>query len=257
MDALYYTLFAWFAPALYVFPIIFASGFDFRLFWRLVCWFRKVKLFRYAELASFYQFLTLWPNLLIWLSWLTLINCGETQIFCFILLSETLFRRFAHLLFKHPPTTFWSFRFTPWLKNVAFLFRHIAISKSIGYWSPLNMINWLLKRFSCIYSLPISAILPTVRKISSPFKTGMMPTVNARWRPPVRVNSLYSSKCHRVKKVKMSLTFLDFAIMAMNLFPDEFTGTFPQETLDGGFRKANPFADTYRFGGGKRGRQEG
>ena len=55
----------------------------------------------------------------------------------------------------------------------------------------------------------------------------------------------------------MSLTFLDFAIMAMNLFPDEFTGTFPQETLDGGFRKANPFADTYRFGGGKRGRQEG
>lgn len=106
MDALYYTLFAWFAPALYVFPIIFASGFDFRLFWRLVCWFRKVKLFRYAELASFYQFLTLWPNLLIWLSWLTLINCGETQIFCFILLSETLFRRFAHLLFKHPPQLF-------------------------------------------------------------------------------------------------------------------------------------------------------
>ena len=55
----------------------------------------------------------------------------------------------------------------------------------------------------------------------------------------------------------MSLTFLDFAIMAMNLSPDEFTGTFPQETLDGGSRKANPFADTYRFGGGKRGRQEG
>ena len=43
----------------------------------------------------------------------------------------------------------------------------------------------------------------------------------------------------------------------MRLFPDEFTGTLPQETLDGGFREANPLADTYRFGGGKRGRQEG
>ena len=55
----------------------------------------------------------------------------------------------------------------------------------------------------------------------------------------------------------MSLTFLDFAIMAVRLFPDEFTGTFPQETLDSGFREANPLADTYRFGGAKRGRQEG
>ena len=57
--------------------------------------------------------------------------------------------------------------------------------------------------------------------------------------------------------VKKSLTFLDFAIMAVRLFPDNFTGTLPQKTLDGGFRKANRFADTYRFGGGKRGRQEG
>ena len=55
----------------------------------------------------------------------------------------------------------------------------------------------------------------------------------------------------------MSLTFLDFAIMAVRLFPDEFTDTLPQETLDGRFREANPLADTYRFGGGKRGRQEG
>ena len=45
--------------------------------------------------------------------------------------------------------------------------------------------------------------------------------------------------------------------MAVSLFPDKFTGTLPQETLDGGFREANPLADTYRFGGGKRGRQEG
>ncbi len=45
--------------------------------------------------------------------------------------------------------------------------------------------------------------------------------------------------------------------MAVSLFLDEFTGTLPQETLDGGFRKTNPLADTYRFGGGKRGRQEG
>ena len=45
--------------------------------------------------------------------------------------------------------------------------------------------------------------------------------------------------------------------MAVRLFPDEFTGTFPQKTLDGGFREANPLADTYRFRGGKRGRQEG
>ena len=43
----------------------------------------------------------------------------------------------------------------------------------------------------------------------------------------------------------------------MRLFPDKFTGTFPQKTLDGRFRKTNPLADTYRFGGGKRGRQEG
>lgn len=41
----------------------------------------------------------------------------------------------------------------------------------------------------------------------------------------------------------------------MRLFPDKFTGTF-LKTLDGRFRKTNPLADTYRFGGGKR-RQEG
>ena len=35
--------------------------------------------------------------------------------------------------------------------------------------------------------------------------------------------------------------------MPVRLFPDEFTGALPQEML----------ADTYRFGGGKRGRQEG
>lgn len=43
----------------------------------------------------------------------------------------------------------------------------------------------------------------------------------------------------------------------MRLFPDKFTGTLPQKTLDGRFREANPLADTYRFRGGKRGRQEG